>query len=178
MNLIDADLSPSLIVGAKTISTDFRIWVKFTQIFFSGADTDEQIYMICSLLGLTEEEFADHTDEILAFYSPESKQSRNNQRLYDFEEDSSSITAAFRQQYGVSLTSGEYLHWWEFCALLGGLTEDTAFIKRVQYRSVDLTKIKDPEQYRYYAKLKEENALHDKVSNALLEEINDEFYNT
>ena len=46
------------------------------------------------------------------------------------------------------------MHWYEFKSLFDGLTEDTKFIKIIQYRSVDLNDIKDKEMRKFYIKQK------------------------
>ena len=49
------------------------------------------------------------------------------------------------QQYGINLLK-EDLHWFEFRALLDGLTEQTQFIKVVQARLRDTSKLKGEEK--------------------------------
>ena len=38
------------------------------------------------------------------------------------------------------------MHWWQFRYLLDGLNEKTEFIKRLAYRSIDASKIKDKKE--------------------------------
>ena len=38
------------------------------------------------------------------------------------------------------------MHWWEFKALLNGLTDKTKFVQIVGYRTADLSKIKDKKE--------------------------------
>lgn len=59
-------------------------------------------------------------------------------KAFSFEQDANLIYAAFYAVYGISLTTVDFLHWWEFMALFEGLPEDT-LIQRVMYwRTVDL----------------------------------------
>ena len=81
------------------------------------------------------------------------KQKENIQRIYSFEYDDFYIFSAFLQQYGINLQK-EDMHWYEFKSLFDGLTEDTKFIKIIQYRSVDLSDIKDKEMRKFYIKQK------------------------
>ena len=81
------------------------------------------------------------------------KQKENIQRIYSFEYDDFYIFSAFLQQYGINLQK-EDMHWYEFKSLFDGLTEDTKFIKIIQYRSVDLNDIKDKEMRKFYIKQK------------------------
>lgn len=60
-------------------------------------------------------------------------------KAFDFEQDANLIYAAFYAAYNISLTTVEFLHWWEFMALFEGLPE-TTLIQRVMYwRTADLT---------------------------------------
>lgn len=59
-------------------------------------------------------------------------------KAFSFEQDATLIYAAFYATYGLSLTTVEFLHWWEFMALFEGLPEDT-LIQRVMYwRTADV----------------------------------------
>ncbi len=80
---------------------------------------------------------------------------------YDFECDDGMIYAAFLQQYRVDLSKCD-MHWKEFKALFDNLSDDTQFIKVVQYRNVELSKIKDKEQKAFYRRMKQIYALPDK----------------
>lgn len=64
-------------------------------------------------------------------------------------------------QYGINLQTIPYLHWWEFKALFTGLKEDNLIVKIMGYRAMDLSKIKDKDEKKYYKKLKRLYALPD-----------------
>lgn len=67
-------------------------------------------------------------------------------RAFDFDQDASLIYAAFYTTYGISLTTVDFLHWWEFMALFEGLPEQT-LIKRVMYwRTVNLGELPKEER--------------------------------
>ena len=69
-----------------------------------------------------------------------------SQRAFDFNQDANLIYAAFYATYGISLTTIEFLHWWEFMALFDGLPEQT-LIKRVMYwRTADLSDLPKEER--------------------------------
>jgi len=66
-------------------------------------------------------------------------QGKAEKKAFDFDQDAELIFAAFYSAYHISLTTVDFLHWWEFMALLEGLPEDT-LIKRVMYwRTAELT---------------------------------------
>jgi hypothetical protein len=67
-------------------------------------------------------------------------------RSFSFEQDADMIYAAFYATYGISLTTIDFLHWWEFMALFESLPE-TTLIQRVMYwRTADLTGMSKPER--------------------------------
>ena len=47
----------------------------------------------------------------------------NGKPGYSFELDADLIHAAFMGQYGIDLNTVEYLHWWKFMTLFGGLND-------------------------------------------------------
>lgn len=84
--------------------------------------------------------------------------SRSNKRYYDYGEDSDYIYAAFKQQYGDDLITS-HMHWWEFRAKFMALTEATEFVKIMQYRGADTSKIKCKEERARIKKLQARYAL-------------------
>ncbi|MEZ3453826.1 MAG: bacteriophage Gp15 family protein [Oscillospiraceae bacterium] len=83
---------------------------------------------------------------------------RSNKRYYDYGEDADYIYAAFRQQYGDDLITSR-MHWWEFRAKFMALTEATEFVKIMQYRGTDTSKIKCKEERARIKKLQARYAL-------------------
>ena len=55
--------------------------------------------------------------------------------LMDYEVDAEAIYAGFRQQYGIDLLRAN-LHWYEFRALLSGLSEYTEYRQRIKIRQI------------------------------------------
>lgn len=101
---------------------------------------------------------------------------RSNKRYYDYSEDSDYIYAAFMQQYGDDLLTSK-MHWWEFRAKFMALTEATEFVKIMQYRGTDVSKIKCREERSRIKKLQERYALRSqKIQRfASLEDRNEAF---
>ena len=83
------------------------------------------------------------------------------------------IYSAFMQQYKIDL-SDTRMHWWKFKALFGGLSEDTHIVKAIQYRTIDLSTIKDKEQKKFYKKMKSAYKLPDNRN----EQQKEEYINT
>lgn len=109
--------------------------------------------------------------DIMWFYQcgKEKKTSHKNKKInngkkdyiYSYEYDAEYIYSAFMQQYNIDLTEIEYLHWWKFRALFEGLNKDTKIVEIMGYRAMDLSKIKDKKEKKFYKKMKELYALPD-----------------
>lgn len=67
---------------------------------------------------------------------------------YDFDVDADDIYSAFFATYHLNLSrlNVNDLHWWEFCALMRGLPDDTIIKEKMYYRTVDISKIKDKKE--------------------------------
>ncbi len=142
------------------IQYDFRTWIKFTKLFEKeiGPKETAQMFKLIFPVKLPKR-FDKAIKAIMDFYSTEKLQKSNkrnkkkSKKVYDFEIDSELIYAAFMQQYKIDLSTVD-LHWWKFKALFNSLSEETQFIKVVQYRSMDLSKIKDKDQKKFYREMK------------------------
>ena len=162
MNILTDTLPEELFICGKNhaIKTDFRTWIKFSQIIFSGEMDHKRVAKALRLLFYKLPPKLDETlIAVMEFYSPPKRQSKarkndNKKRVYDFEYDAEFIYAAFLQQYKIDLNKAD-LHWWQFKSLFDCLTDETNFIKIVGYRSIKLSDIKDKEQKKFYSEMKE-----------------------
>ena len=59
-------------------------------------------------------------------------------KAFSFSQDANLIYAAFYAVYNISLTTIDFLHWWEFMALFEGLPHDTLIQKVMYWRTVDV----------------------------------------
>jgi hypothetical protein len=85
----------------------------------------------------------------------ETKSSKSIEQIYSFEYDDDYIFTAFLSQYGIDLQEIEFLHWWKFKAMFSSLNDTNKIVKIMEYRSTDLTKIKDKEQKEFYRNMKD-----------------------
>ena len=162
MNILTDTLPEELLICGKNypIKTDFKIWIKFSQIIFSGEMDHKKLAKALRLLfDKLPPKLDKALNAVMEFYNPPKKQSKsrqkkNNKRAYDFEYDAEFIYAAFLQQYKIDLNKAD-LHWWQFKSLFDCLTDETNFIKIVGYRSINLKDIKDKEQKKFYREMKE-----------------------
>nr|DAZ24295.1 MAG TPA: hypothetical protein [Caudoviricetes sp.] len=137
------------------VSADFRSWIKADLIMKDRQIPKEaKLPVICQYIGLDlsrlDVTIPDLWAGIFKFYMCEQEpkgESVNSSKAtaYRFDCDWWLIYAAFIQQYGINLLRAD-LHWFEFRALLDGLTEQTQFIKVVQARLRDTSKLKGEEK--------------------------------
>lgn len=93
-------------------------------------------------------------------------------KAFDFEQDANLIYAAFYATYGISLTTVDFLHWWEFMALLEGLPETTLIQRVIYWRTVDLAGLPKHEK-SHVQKMRKVFALKEPEKPALnIEELN------
>lgn len=109
-------------------------------------------------------DYKEAIDNIIWYYSgnkeiKEGKQGKIKQ-IYSYEFDSDYIYSAYMSQYNINLQKAK-MNWWEFKALFQGLNETNKIVKIMEYRAMDLSKIKDKEEKAYYKKMKRIYALPD-----------------
>lgn len=180
--LLEAGL-PETLEGVP-IYADFRNMIRFSLILQDAhlSAAEKTCCGLQQLFGELPPGDTNHAVELLLWFyhggkTPEdggeaSGQGRRPERAYDFAQDAGHIYAAFLQAYHVDLLEVGFLHWWAFLALLDDLPEDTALAKIIQWRTMDLAKVKDKELRAYYAELKKRFSLEAPLSREVsLEEI-------
>ena len=135
--------------------TDYRASIDFEIMVENGENDIKRLLSPFFPTGL-KCSLATATEAVLWFYScgTEQTQANNKQnktaerkRVYSFRVDADAIYSDFSRFYGIDLSSAK-LHWWKFRALLMGLPEDSAFKKRIYYRTCDLKDLPKKEQKR------------------------------
>lgn len=177
--LIDLLPTSLTVCGAeKQINSDFRIALLFESLMDDPEISNEdKIIQAVELffvdLPETKEELTESIEQLLWFYrcgkepneymkrKVDKKKDSNvkEPRIYDINYDDDYIYAAFMQQYRINLNQIEYMHWWEFRALFKALTNETEFVKIMEYRGMDISKDLTPEQKAHYKKMKSIYAL-------------------
>lgn len=99
------------------------------------------------------------------------KSKEDREKLYSFNQDHEYIYSSFVEQYNIDLTK-EDMHWYKFKALFHGLSENTKMGEIMKYRAIDLSKIKDKETRKFYAKQK---SIYKIKTNKTKEQLEDEF---
>lgn len=147
------------------INSDFRTSILF-ELLMQDSSIGEEDKIITALelyYPVIPENINEAIEQMLWFYrcGKEITSSKGNGKgkrvtqIYSFEHDDDYIYAAFMDQYNIDLQDIEYLHWWKFKAMFNSLKEDIKIVKIMEYRSMDLSKIKDKEQKAYYKRMKD-----------------------
>ena len=136
------------------IVTDFRNWIAFFDMINDDI-LENKDKVIASLNWFKDKipndleksyngliSFA-RADDLNPKANKNSTKSQNNKQILSYLHDSPYILGAFLQTYGINLRNIEYMHWYEFRALLDALPEDTPLKKRMGYRAINLVDIKD-----------------------------------
>lgn len=171
MNIL-IDLLPSSVKINGTeydINSDFRTSVLFSLLMEDDSLNEEE--KVLQALNLYYPVVPDNSEEAIEqikwFYScgkldnpiGNKKARASSKKVFDFEVDANYIYSAFMSQYNIDLQDIEQLHWWKFKALLEGLKEDNKLSKIIEYRSMDLSKIKDKEQRKFYKDMQKQYSL-------------------
>lgn len=163
------------------INSDFRTSILFELLMQdSSIGEEKKIIMALQLYyPIIPKNINEAIDKMLWFYrcgkditkSKGNSKGKSVTRIYSFEHDDDYIYAAFMDQYNIDLQDIEHLHWWKFKAMFNSLKEDIKIVKIMEYRSMDLSKIKDKEQKSYYKQMKELYKLPDDISNSEKEKL-------
>lgn len=145
------------------IRADFRISILFEMMMQDEELSDEEKLLKALELyyPIIPDNVEEAIDKIKWFYrcgkdivKSNNKIHSESIKIYDYEYDDDYIYSAFLNQYNIDLQDIKHLHWWKFKAMFKSLNEDTKIVKIMQYRSIDLSKIKDKEQNTYYRNMK------------------------
>lgn len=165
MSILTRPLQDSVVIDGKQypIRTGFREWIEIGQILSSRGEMNTRIVealKLCYFRDSLPPEIAAATYAMIDFYAGTQKpctekgtEGKRKEPIYDFEYDSEYIFAAFMAQYGIDLTQTD-LHWHKFKALFLGLDENNKICKIMEYRGMELSKIKDKEQRAFYRRMK------------------------
>lgn len=156
------------------VNTDFRIMADFETKINRTDISDKKIFSeivgetLILLFGeIPKADINTVLEKLLWYYrcgrvtdiSANSSFNGNKKRFYDYDEDAEYIYAAFLQQYGDDIINSE-MHWWEFRAKFLALTDSTEFVKIMQYRCMDISKIKSSEQRSHIREMQKKFALN------------------
>ncbi len=167
------------------INSDYRIALECELIAKDESINDYEralaiIYKLFGDIGLNDKDNWNELLELAVRYlkcDKEVEEDDEDEPNMDFYQDKSFIEASFRSDYKIDLEK-ENMHWWTFCDLLNGLTENCV-LNRVRYiRDYDISKIKDEKEKKKWIKQKEAVALNRQKRNLDERQIeqSDKFY--
>lgn len=178
MNSFTAELPRSITVGraAYAINTDFRIMADFEKKITDADISDKTAFAqilsetVSALFidGFPKADANQIVEGLLWYYRcgrelPRSSCGGKKVRYYDYNDDADYIYAAFMQQYGDDLLSS-HMHWWEFRAKFISLTDAAVLVRIMQYRAIDVSKIKSAEERFRIRSIQERFALKSQKS--------------
>lgn len=128
------------------INTDFSVALRCMRIVNDPSICDEEraLAVIYLLFGFIPDEHADiFLEKAMKFLScGEEQEEKEKKPDMDLEADFGFISASFQSDYRIDLSSVK-MHWWRFCELLRGLTDNSALSRVREIRNYDLSSIKD-----------------------------------
>ncbi|NFO30422.1 hypothetical protein FDB41_06670 [Clostridium botulinum] len=191
MSFLTGILPIDVIINNKKyeIRSDFRTSILFSKLIENELNEDTIIEILKlyypKFNELDEKDINVAFDNILWFYrcgeneelENNKKSNSNNSKIFDYEKDANYIYSAFLSQYNIDLQEIKYLHWWKFKALFDSLSDDNKIVEIMRYRAIDLSKIEDKEQKKFYKKMKDLYSLDvmSKEEKEELEKINNEW---
>lgn len=162
MNLFYEEYPTSIENDGKEIPiiTDFRSYIQLLDMLKDDElSSNEKYQLLLQYFKKLPSDFSQAMDALIDFVTMKElpkcgvqedgeieESDVNKKELYSFSIDYPFIFSAFLQDYGINLREIPYLHWWEFCMLFDGLSEDTEIRKRIMYRNMNLNDIKDKDE--------------------------------
>lgn len=168
MGILVSKLPTSVLIDGVEypIRSNFRTMIKFEELMQDPEATDQDKVLLALNLFYPEipENAEKAVEQLLWFYrcdkqdnlyrkKAKKRKAKRTDRIYDFEYDDDYIYAAFMAQYHLDLHEVEYLHWWKFRAMFNSLSDDTQFVKIMEYRAVELDKV-PKEKRAFYKRMK------------------------
>lgn len=163
MNLFYEELPTSIVINGDPvrIRTDFRDYISLLDMLKDKDIKSIDKVAILSEYFLDDIEISQSAiDALCDFMSMdiaegEASQSMASKRknLFSFSIDYPYILSAFLRDYGIDLINIKYMHWWKFRMLFDGLSEDNEIKKRIMYRGINLSEIKDTEERKRIRKI-------------------------
>ncbi len=137
MSLLTDDLPDSVTLDGVSygVRTDFRDWLRF----YGCAGRRDPVGMLLVYRRLPPS--LEKALELAAEFGrggalPYGEKRPGRRPVLDYEADAPLIYAAFMSEYGIDLCEAR-LHWYRFCALLAGLSEDRPLVRLMSLRAAD-----------------------------------------
>lgn len=157
------------------LNTDFRVGLRCFEVIEDETICDEErsLAIIYLLFGFIPEKdltpFLEKAQIFLQCGKPREEHEQQKKDM-DFTHDRAYINASFMSDYKIDLNAIK-MHWWQFCELIQGLTEESVLSRVREIRNYDLAEIKDSKSRMKMAKAQASVALPVKHTREELEAI-------
>lgn len=166
------------------IFTAFRDWISFFNLHEDNTLRNKEKITIAMNWYK-----GDKPENIIAAYSalqefaecselPKDKKSKtgaSNTPVFSYLHDSLYLFSDFMRYYNVNLQKEKNMHWYIFKSLFEGLPEESSVKKRIAYRSINTSDIKDKNERMRIIKIK--NSIKIPTDNITANEIGNIFWN-
>lgn len=174
INLLTDDLPRTVTVDHNSymIYTDFRDYIELQQMIMDGVDDYAIVNYICDLyMNEKPDDLKECVRAINVFMKGNVDGSKNDSHdgsfngkkasrfAFSYKYDAPYIIGAFLECYGIDLMTCEYMHWWKFNALFDSLNENTELKKRIAYRMMDISKIKNKDEKKRIRRIQKQIAI-------------------
>ena len=167
MNILTEKLPVSVIVKGKRykINSDFRTAIKIINFSEKEQGIKLMIYALKTFYREVPEDLEGAIGAMSDFYNGIGNEEKKvkSEPLFSFDKDAELIFSSFYTQYGINLAQDE-MHWYAFVALLRGICGDNVFSRVLEIRSLNLSDIKDEEQKKKIAALKQKYSLEGQIT--------------
>lgn len=171
MNLFYEDYPTAIEVEGEEIPilTDFRSYVQLADMLKDADITSiEKFQLIKQYFKEEPADFKKAIDALMDFVTmaklprcgagkegndDDNKDDIPKKEVYSFSIDYPFIFSAFLREYGINIRTIPYMHWWEYCLLFEGLSEESEIKQRIMYRNTDLNEIKDKDERKRVEKI-------------------------
>lgn len=139
------------------VITDFREWIRFYELINSDlSDEQKAILMLDWYVDDVPEDIEKAIKGLGHFFASYDMYEHDEEEkteagaskapAFSFSQDAEDIYTAFLQYYRIDLQEVEYMHWWKFKTLFAHLPEESEIRKKMYYRTLDASKIKNKEE--------------------------------
>lgn len=161
------------------INTDFRVAIECNNIAMNDKIGEYEsalavIYKLFGDEGLNDYQNQEKLLELGVKYLLKGEEKEINEKKdpnMDYIQDKGYIKASFLSDYKIkNIFYIKYMHWYDFCDYLNGLTEDCV-LNRVRYiRDYDISEIKDTKERQKWIEQKEEVSLNKKENKITIQQ--------
>lgn len=169
MSFLSGKLPSGVFIDGRLyrMNTDFKVWLRVEELLRGeGTENIPELLKLCYIdLPPTLSQAIEGISDFFTMGQAggDKKAAAGKTAVIDFEYDAKFIWAAFMAEYQIDLHTA-HMHWHDFLTLLGSLSEDNMLCRIMQYRSVNLSKIKDKEQRAFYRRMQKKYKLPDRRS--------------